>query len=79
MVVDDQWSSIGSANFDNRSFRLNDEVNVNVLDKAFAAEQIRLFEDDLKRSKRVTLEEWRKRPWHEKLMEGFASLLGPQL
>ena len=79
MIVDDRWVSVGSSNFDNRSFRLNDEANLNVLDATFAAEQIALFEEDLSRSKRVTYAQWKSRPWHVKLMEGMASLLGPQL
>lgn len=48
MVVDDLWTSIGSANLDNRSFRLNGEANLNVLDAGFAAEQAKLFEADLR-------------------------------
>jgi len=79
MIVDDRWVSIGSANLDNRSFRLNDEANLNVLDTTFAAEQIAMFEEDLKRSKRVTYAQWKRRPWHVKLGEGMASMLGPQL
>jgi cardiolipin synthase A/B len=79
MIVDDRWVSVGSSNLDNRSFRLNDEANLNVLDATFATEQIRLFEEDLGRSKRITYAQWKRRPWHVKLMEGVASLLGPQL
>ena len=51
--------SVGSTNFDNRSFRLNDEANLNLLDEKFAAEQVRVFEHDLSRSKVVTLAAWR--------------------
>jgi cardiolipin synthase len=79
MIVDDRWVSIGSSNLDARSFRLNDEANLNVLDAKFAAEQIRLFDEDLKRSKRITYEKWRHRPLHVRLGELFASLLSPQL
>lgn len=79
MIVDDLWTSIGSSNLDNRSFRLNDEANLNVLDADFAAEQARWFDDDLKRSRRITYEQWQQRPLHDKLMESVASLLGPQL
>jgi len=61
LVVDDLWVSIGSANMDNRSFRLNDEANLNVMDAPFAAEQIKLFNDDLKRSRQITYELWRNR------------------
>src|SRR5258708_14505338 len=51
LIIDDRWVSIGSANMDNRSFRLNDEANLNVLDVNFAARQISVFENDKKRSR----------------------------
>ena len=79
MIVDGVLVSVGSTNFDTRSFRLNDEANLNVYDAAFAARQVAVFEQDLGRSRRVTLAEWQTRPWHEKLVERAASLLGPQL
>jgi cardiolipin synthase len=79
LVVDGIWSSVGSTNFDPRSFRLNDEANLNVYDRQMAAQQIADFESDLKNSKRVTLEEWRERPLFEKVKERLALLVGPQL
>jgi len=79
MVVDAVWTSVGSTNFDNRSFALNDEANLNVYDAAFAQRQARVFEEDLKRSRRVTLEEWENRPLSEKVTEYAATLLGSQL
>jgi len=79
MVVDDLWTSIGSSNLDNRSFRLNCEANLNVLDAAFAAQQAQIYEVDLARSREITYEQWKNRPLHEKLMEHLASLLGSQL
>ena len=78
-VVDGLLVSVGSTNFDNRSFRLNDEANLNIYDAAFAAEQTRQFEADLQVSKRVTLQAWRDRPVREKAMEQVASLLSAQL
>ena len=77
MVVDDRWCSIGSATVDNRSFRLNSEANLNVLDKEFAEEQIRVFQEDLKQCRRVTLEEWEHRPG--KFKEWLAGVLKWQL
>lgn len=71
LVVDDFWVSIGSANFDTRSFRLNDEMNINVLDKDFAREQVEILQQDIARSKLVTLEDWENRPWHQKLLGRF--------
>ena len=79
MVVDDLWSSVGSTNFDNRSFRLNDEANLNVYDREFAQRQREIFDEDLKKSKRITLEQWQNRPWQEKLLEHTAALLRSQL
>lgn len=79
MVVDDLWVSVGSTNFDNRSFRLNDEANLNVYNQAFAREQVKVFNDDLKVAKKITLEQWRKRPWSEKLLEHTVGLLRGQL
>ena len=79
LVVDGVWTSVGSTNFDPRSFRLNDEANLNIYDRALAARQIEDFQNDLKKSRRVTFEEWQARPWLEKLRERAALLVGPQL
>jgi cardiolipin synthase len=79
MIVDGLLVSVGSTNFDPRSFRLNDEANLNVYDPAFAAAQEKVFENDIAHSRRVTLEQWENRPWREKLMERLAGLLHAQL
>ena len=79
LIVDSQLVSVGSTNFDNRSFRLNDEANLNVYDGEFAAKVERVFEEDLRRSRRVTLESWASRPWQEKLVEQFSSLFASQM
>lgn len=79
MVVDDLWTSVGSTNFDNRSFRLNAEANLNVLDAAFAAEQAATFEADIARSKEITYDAWTRRPWSERVKERLAGLLRSQL
>jgi cardiolipin synthase len=79
MVVDDYWVSVGSANLDNRSFRLNDEVNLNVFDEAFARAQAEIFAQDRARSRQVTLEEWRERPVTERIEEMVARALRRQL
>ncbi len=79
MIVDDLWVSVGSTNFDSRSFRLNDEANLNIYDEGFAAEQRAAFTADLARSKRITLEEWRRRPLRERMGEWVASLVRSQL
>ncbi len=79
MVVDDLWVSVGSTNFDNRSFRLNDEENLNVYDADFARRQTVDFEADRKKAHRVTLEEWTHRPLWEKILEHAAGLLRSQV
>ena len=79
MIVDDLWVSVGSTNFDNRSFSVNDEANLNVYDAVFAQRQSAVFEEDLKRSRRITLKEWEDRPWREKLVEHASAILSSQL
>ncbi|GLC96968.1 cardiolipin synthase B [Cupriavidus sp. TA19] len=79
LIVDGLLVSVGSTNFDNRSFRLNDEATLNILDAGFAAEQTRIFEEDLKLSHPQTHEQWANRPWTEKLRDRMASLIGSQL
>ena len=54
MVVDGQWVSIGSANLDNRSFALNNELNLVFMDRGIADRLIRVFEEDLKYSRPVS-------------------------
>jgi cardiolipin synthase len=79
MIVDDAFVSVGSTNFDDRSFRLNSEANLNVLDPKFAATLRRAFEEDLQKSRPITLEEWKKRPLKEKILAWVASLFANQL
>ncbi|MGE4225506.1 MAG: phosphatidylserine/phosphatidylglycerophosphate/cardiolipin synthase family protein [Vicinamibacterales bacterium] len=69
LVVDGELVSVGSTNVDLRSFQLNDEASLNVYDRALAAELTAVFEADLQRARRVTLESWARRPWREKFME----------
>jgi cardiolipin synthase len=79
LIVDDLWVSVGSTNFDNRSFRLNDEANLNVYDADLAAHQTRCFEQDKSRSKRITFDQWKNRPLREKLIEHAAGVLRLQM
>jgi len=79
MIVDEFLVSTGSTNFDNRSFRLNDEANLNIYDAEFAREQVAVFEEDLARSRRITLAEWEQRPWRERVAERLAALIDAQL
>lgn len=79
MIVDGLLTSVGSTNFDNRSFRLNDEATLNVVDKAFASTQTTSFEADLALSHQVSYAEWQDRPLRERFGESIASLIGTQL
>jgi cardiolipin synthase len=79
MVVDDLWVSVGSCNLDNRGFRLNGEANLNVLNAEFGAEQARIFDEDLKHARQITYQEWKNRPFGEKLKEGASTILKWQL
>ena len=76
MIVDGLLASVGSTNFDTRSFKLNDEANLNVLSKKFARQLTTIFENDLLHSKRVTLDEWEDRPLTTKAVEYLASKFG---
>jgi cardiolipin synthase len=79
IVVDEYLVSVGSTNFDSRSFKLNDEANLNIYDRDFARRQTAIFDADVTRAKRITLDDWRSRPFAEKLLERVAALLDPQL
>jgi cardiolipin synthase A/B len=79
IIVDELWLSVGSTNFDNRSFSLNDEVNLNVTDRALVRSQIEWFEQDKQRSREITLAAWARRPWREKLKEHAVGVLHSQL
>jgi cardiolipin synthase len=68
-VVDGIWSMVGSANFDNRSLEMNDEMNVAVSDRGFAARLTRDFDRDIGKSNRLNLDSWRRRPLLEKARE----------
>lgn len=79
MIVDDVWVTVGSANFDNRSFRLNDEANLNVYSPGFAAEQARIFEEDKNKAKLINYKEWKKRGLCTKLLERILAPFRSQL
>ncbi len=79
LIVDEHLVSVGSTNFDARSFQLNDEASLNVYESKFAHEMTGVFEDDLKQSKPYTLEHWVNRPWKEKALEKFVIPFKSQL
>jgi cardiolipin synthase len=76
MIVDEEWTVVGSANFDNRSLELNDEVLIAVDDRDLATDLARQFAEDLTRSRQWTLEDWRNRPWHWKVRQKAWGLFG---
>jgi cardiolipin synthase len=75
-LVDNSFSMVGSANFDNRSLELNDELNVVVFERAVVSRLRSDFEKDVARSRRITLEAWRARPLYEKARDKMWSLFG---
>ena len=79
IVIDRVWSSVGSTNFDDRSFELNDEVQIGMLDRRIAAELIEAFERDAEHATVLTLERWQQRSaWH-RLIDRVAYLFHEQL
>lgn len=79
MVVDGELVTIGSANFDNRSFSINDEVAVNILDRKAAEKHLQIFADDMKHSQPLTLQEFEARPFYIKALDHFCGLFRSQL
>ena len=79
IVVDGVWSTIGSTNFDNRSFALNQEVNLAIYDSGIAGRLEEIFQQDLKYSQPVTYEQWQSRSILERLIEVFAFPIREQL
>jgi cardiolipin synthase len=75
MVVDGIWSYVGSMNFDNRSLSFNDESLLVALDPAVGAQMNSIFMDDIKSSQEMKLDEFRKRPLSNKILEWCAQKL----
>ncbi len=75
LIVDDVWVSVGSTNFDNRSFRLNDEDNLNIYDAEFAAEQAAVFERDKSVSRLMTRADFKHRSMIGKMFDAVAGIL----
>ena len=79
LIVDDEWVSVGSANLDARSCRLNEEAVINLYGKEFTDQHATVFETDLKSARRVTFETWNQRSWWTKLKDALSSLFRSQL
>ena len=78
LIIDDEWCVVGSTNFDNRSFGLNDEVNLAAFNRTLAARLREDFARDLADSRPVSLEEWRRRSYLERAHEQVGRLLERQ-
>jgi len=74
-VVDGEWATIGSMNFDNRSLALNDEATLMVLDPKIGRQMDQIFLDDLRDSEEITLTRFRQRSWFEHIAERAANLI----
>ncbi len=71
LEVDGLWSSVGSANWDWRSFANNDELNIVIIDEGFATQMREMFDSDLAAATPITLDAWKKRPLKDRLLQGF--------
>ena len=78
LVIDSLWCVVGSTNFDNRSFGLNDEVNLAVIDRDLAARLAEVFARDLAGSVRITYEDWKRRPYLERILALFGRVFARQ-
>ena len=79
MVVDGVWATVGSTNFDNRSFALNEELNLTLYDRPLARQLEQTFAEDLKHARKITYEEWDNRSFKEKFFELFTFPVEEQL
>ncbi len=79
LIIDDEMVSVGSTNFDIRSFRVNDEASLNVYDHAFAAQMTAAFEQDLEKTRKYDYAMWERRPLREKLVEKLLYPIRSQL
>jgi cardiolipin synthase len=79
LVIDHEFVSVGSTNFDVRSIRLNDEASLNIYDDAFATRMTAAFEADLRAAEKYSLATWKSRPLREKLLEKVLLLVKSQL
>jgi cardiolipin synthase len=78
LIIDGIWSVDGSTNFDSRSFGINDEVNMAVLDPQLAARLTQDFWKDVQQSREITYWQWKHRPHIERANEAFGALFERQ-
>ncbi|HET7710733.1 MAG TPA: cardiolipin synthase [Thermoanaerobaculia bacterium] len=79
LIVDGKWAAVGSTNFDDRSFQLNDELSLAVIDPAIATQLRAAFAQDLRHARLRQFEEWKSRGWWHKTIDGVAYLARDQM
>ena len=79
MIVDDSWATVGSVNFDEKSFRANDEANLNVMDKEFAAALSRTLDGDKAKSRPLTKEDFKRQSLFSRIANYFVGLFHADL
>jgi cardiolipin synthase len=79
MTVDGAWSAIGSSNFDDRSFEINDELSLSIADRALAEQLDGIFEKYVQRAREVDLQSWMRRGWWHRLTDHAFYLLNELL
>ena len=77
LMVDDIFASVGTANFDNRSFDLNFEVNALIYNEKVTCDLVEMFNEDIKHSRKILPSKWKLRPLKQKLKESTSRVLGP--
>lgn len=78
ITIDGKWCGIGSSNFDDRSFEINDEITVGIVDNALAVQLKEIFESDMQHCTEHKLEEWKKRSIFKRCLDGFCYLFNEQ-
>jgi cardiolipin synthase A/B len=79
MIVDGVWSCVGSTNFDDRSFELNDEITVGLIDRGIASKLRDAYKRDLDDCEEIKLRPWRKRPWRHRILDAACFLARREL
>ncbi len=79
VLADGIFSTVGTTNLDFRSIETNFEVNAFMYDEKFTGRLEKIFMNDIKNSRQVFLEQWKKRPWHHKLRESLAHIISPMM
>jgi cardiolipin synthase A/B len=79
MIVDNYWITAGSVNFDERSFRINDEANLNILDETLARQLVQTFEADKAKSRRLEASDFKRRNWFGRIFDQFFGLFRSEM